>query len=151
MTHPLEARLLALAILCPLAGGSLAQTTDPQPADAVARLLPVTTPMPKKATEPQVEAAPQDPAEARITRALNDEIVSRNQLAENQDRADREAYEQERARYQVVIEQATRDRLAYEEAARQWEVERARAEQARGRYAADVLACRAGDRSRCPR
>ncbi|CAL1689943.1 hypothetical protein MMB232_00063 [Brevundimonas subvibrioides] len=104
----------------------------------------------------RADDAQQDPAELRTTRALNDEIASRNQLAENQERADREAYDLERARYQATVDQATRDRLAYEEAARQaeaarrqWEQDRDAAERARGQYAADLLACRAGDRSRC--
>jgi hypothetical protein len=143
--------MLALVILCPVAGSGVAQVTDRKATDPVDQLLPPATPMPDEEPGTPVARAEPDPAEARITRALNDEIVSRNQLAENQERADRAAYEQERARYQSVVEQATRDRLAYEEAARQWEIERARAEEARSRYAADVLACRAGDRSRCPR
>ncbi|AQR60811.1 hypothetical protein BZG35_03440 [Brevundimonas sp. LM2] len=149
MTHPFKATILALALLWPMA--SLAQTTDLQTPDPVARLLPPAATVGDEGVEPRVASAAPDAAEARVTRALNDEIVARNQLAENQDRADLEAYEQERARYQVVVDQATRDRLAYEEAAREWEVAKDRAEEARGRYAADLLACRAGDRSRCPR
>lgn len=162
---------VALAVLLMTAGAGHAQKTDPRAAqaqggstsDPVDRLLSQADP----ATPPVLTAndgeayhraddSRQDPAEVRTTRALNDEIASRNQLAENQERADQEAYELERARYQATVDQATRDRLAYEEAARQsdaarqqWERDRDAAERARGQYAADILACRAGDRSRC--
>lgn len=89
------------------------------------------------------------PEELRITRALNDEIASRNQLAENQERADQARFEAERARYEETVTAATQARLAYEEdvrraeaAQRQWEADRAR-------WQADVRACESGDRSRC--
>ena len=112
MTSPLKTTLLALATLCLLAGGSRAQANDPQARDAVDRLLPPAPPITEEEARPQAEADERDTTERRVTRALNDEIVSRNRLAENQERADRETYEQKRARYQLVIEQATRDRLA---------------------------------------
>jgi len=166
MTNPLKAATLALATLLLSTTTGLAQTaassaarTDPveqllQPA-ASDRAAPVAN---DGEAYHRADDAEQDPAEVRTTQALNAEIAARNQLAENQERADQEAYELERARYQATVDQATRARLAYEEevrqveaARRQWEVDRDNAERARAQYAADVLACRAGDRSRCPR
>lgn len=159
---------LAIAALLITAGASQAQKTDPlstqprstRPADSVDQLLAQSN-APAAAVNDgeayrRAEDAQQDPGELHTTQALNDEIASRNQLAENQERADQEAFELERARYQATVDQGTRDRLAYEEAVRQsdaaqrqWEIDRDRAEQARGQYAADILACRAGDRRRC--
>ena len=160
---------LVLIGLLASAGSSHAQKTDPRAAqtEATTTADPVDRLLTRSDADPAAIAgegeayhrsddAEQDPAEVRTTQALNEEIASRNTLAENQERADQEAFELERARYQATVDQATRDRLAYEEAVRQsetarrqWEIERDAAEQARGQYAADVLACRAGDRSRC--
>ena len=97
----------------------------------------------------RAEDAQQDPAELRTTRALNDETVSRSQLADNQDRADQAAYEAERAKYEKVVAQATQERLAYEQDVRQSEVAQRQWQEARDRWEADVRACEAGDRSRC--
>lgn len=91
----------------------------------------------------------QSPEELRITRALNDEIASRNQLAENQERADREKHE-------ASVAAATQAQLAYEEDVRrsqaaqgEWEAQQARWQAERARWEADVRACEAGDRTRC--
>lgn len=160
MFHPIKSGILMVAAVLATSGAGQAQTTSPAPAqarsDAVDQLLPSDAkPVPPGANAGEAyhraDDAQQDPTEVRTTQALNDEIVSRNQLADNQERADREAYE-------ATVAQATKERLAYEEAARQadaarrqWEIDRDAAERARGQYAADVLACRAGDRARCPR
>lgn len=160
MFHPVKAGIAMVLAALAMSGQGQAQTADPAApqarADAVDRLLPSEV-RPTPVTGNDGEAyhraadAKQDPAEVRTTRALNDEIVSRNQLAENQERADREAYE-------ATVAQATRERLAYEEVARQadaarrrWDVEREAAERTRAQYAADLLACRAGERARCLR
>lgn len=139
------------------AGGAGAQEPAAQtrPADQADQLLTRAVPTGTAASVNDGEAyhraddSEQTPEELRMTRALNDEIASRNQLAENQERADREAFEAERARYEETVTAATRARLAYEEdvrraeaAQRQWEADRAR-------WEADVRACQAGDRSRC--
>jgi len=173
----MKSAILAVSALLVAAGSSHAQKptdnrtvvrittlqSQASPSDPVDQLLGQADPVkPSFSRENDGEAyhraddAEQDPAEVRTTRALNDEIASRNQLAENQERADQETYELERARYQATVDQATRDRLAYEEEARQletarrqWEMDRDAAERARGAYAANILACRAGDRSRC--
>lgn len=160
MFHTIKAGIAMFVASLAMSGQGQAQTTDPAApqarVDAVDRLLPSEVrPMSVAVNDGEAyhraDDARQDLAEVRTTRALNDEIVSRNQLAENQERADRNAYE-------ATVARATRERLAYEEAARQadaarrqWEVERDAAERARGQYAADLLACRAGDRARCLR
>lgn len=90
----------------------------------------------------RADDAEQDPAELRMTQALNDEIAQRNQLAENQERADRAAFEAERADFERGVAETTQARLAYEEALR-------RAEAAQRQWQADVRACEAGDRTRC--
>lgn len=155
-TRSLAACVAAFAFAL-AAGAAQAQKPPAQtrPADQADRLL--TQAVPTQAPPPvndgeayhRADDAEQTPEELRMTRALNDEIASRNQLAENQERADREAFEAERARYEETVTAATRARLAYEEdvrrseaAQRQWEADRAR-------WEADVRACQAGDRSRC--
>ena len=97
----------------------------------------------------RAEDAEQSPEELRVTRALNDEIASRNQLAENQERSDREKHE-------ATVAAATQAQLAYEEDVRrsqaaqsEWEAEQARWQAERARWEADVRACEAGDRTRC--
>jgi len=97
----------------------------------------------------RADDAEQDPSEVRTTQALNDEIASRNQLAENQEQADR-------AKYEATVTASTQAQLAYEEDARRaaanqsaWEAEQARWQEDRARWEADVRACQAGDRRRC--
>ena len=135
------------------AGAALAQQAPAgsRPADRADQLLsPAATPAVDDGEAPdRADDSGQTPEELRITRALNDEIASRNQLAENQERADRARFEAERARHEETVTAATQARLAYEEdvrraeaAQRQWEADRAR-------WEADVRACVAGDRSRC--
>ena len=136
-----------------LAGAVLAQQSpaDPRPGDQADQLLsPAATPAVDHGEAlDRADDSGQTSEELRITRALNDEIASRNQLAENQERADQARFEAERARYEETVTAATQARLAYEEdvrraeaAQRQWEADRAR-------WEADVRACEAGDRSRC--
>lgn len=159
MTHTLRNGGLVVAAWLLTGGSGYAQETAPsvRPADPVNALLglpasdaPAVTPKINDGEAyHRADDAAQDPAELRTTRILNDEIASRNQLAEDQERADQAAYELERASHQAAVDQATRDQLAYEESMRQWEADRQRAERERGRYAADLLACRAGDRARC--
>lgn len=145
---------LALALT---AGAAEAQkpTAQAQTADRADQLLgqavTTTTPPPVNDGEAyhRAEDAEQDPAELRTTQALNDEITSRNQLAENQERADR-------ARYEETVAASTQAQLAYEEDVRRsqaaqsdWEAEQARWQAERARWEADVRACEAGNRSRC--
>ncbi len=141
----------ALAILA-LAGAAAPATAQ----DRADQLLNTTAPQTAKAnavndgeTYHRADDAEQDPAELRLTQALNDEIASRNALAENQERADRLAFEAERARHEEIVAQAMRDRLAYEENLRKAEAARRQWEADRARWEADVRACQAGDRSRC--
>lgn len=93
--------------------------------------------------------ASQDPAEVKITQALNAEITAQNDLAQAQEDANRRAFEAAQAQYNAEISQAE-----IEQARFQAEVQAA--EQARLRYEADmadwratVAACEAGDRVRC--
>jgi len=97
----------------------------------------------------RADDAEQDPEELRTTRALNDEIVSRNNLAEAQDRADQAASEADRARYEADVAVANADRLTYEEDARRYRDDQARWQAERAQWEADVRACRNGDRARC--
>lgn len=137
--------LIALWAVAVLAAPAVAQ-------DRVDQLLPAPAAKPGPAAgEADREASDeeQDLAEVRTTRALNAEIIARNDLAENQERADQAAFEAERARWeqqQALNHQARLDweasLRAYEEARRRWEADRAR-------WEADVRACEAGDRSRC--
>jgi len=140
------------------AGGTQARTPGQQAraSDRVEALLnrpatPAATPQPVNDGEAWHRAgdAEQDPAELRTTRALNDEIAQRNQLAENQERADQAAFETERAKHELAVARATQERLAYEEALRQSEAAQGRWEADRARWEADVRACEAGDRTRC--
>ncbi len=118
-------------------------------ADALLTPAPAPAPLNDGEAYHRADDAQQDPEELRITRALNDEIASRNQLAENQERADRAGYEE-------TVAAATQAQLAYEEEARRsqaaqsdWEAEQARWQAERARWEADVRACSAGDRTRC--
>lgn len=148
----------AAALTFALAAGA-AQAQKPaaqtRQADQADRLLtqavPTQAPAPVNDGEAyhRADDSEQTPEELRMTRALNDEIASRNQLAENQERADQATFEAERAKYEETVAAATRAQLAYEEdvrraeaAQRQWEADRAR-------WEADVRACQAGDRMRC--
>lgn len=139
--------LIALWVVAVLAAPAVAQ-------DRVDQLLPASAAKPGAESaaggaDRQASDAEQDPAEVRTTQALNAEIIARNDLAENQERADQAAFEAERARWeqqQALNHQARLDweasLRAYEEARRRWEADRAR-------WEADVRACEAGDRDRC--
>ncbi|WGM32891.1 cell wall hydrolase [Brevundimonas sp. NIBR11] len=152
-------RTLALAACLAVMGAApagAAQMRKP-PADQADQLLPA-QPAPGNDGEAyhRADDAEQDPAEVRTTRALNDEIAAQNALAENQERADREAFEAERARYEATVTASTQAQLAYEEDVRRsnaaqsdWQAEQARWQAERARWEADVEACRRGDRTRC--
>ena len=91
----------------------------------------------------------QDPAELRTTRALNDEIASRNALAGNQESADRETFDAAQARYEQDMAAADADRVRYEADMRAAEDARLRYERALADWGATVRACEIGDRTRC--
>ena len=150
------AAVLALAF----AGAAQAQKTQSQSGDRADALLSQPVPTPPAINDGEAyHRAPdstQNPAEVRTTQALNDEIASRNALAENQERADQAAFEAERAKYEETVAQSTQAQLAYEEDVRrsnaaqaEWQAEQDRWAAERARWEADVGACRAGDRSRC--
>lgn len=158
--------LTAVAVLsiALAAGAAQAQKTgaQTQPADRADQLLsqavPTQAPAPVNDGEAyhRADDAQQDPAELRTTQALNDEIASRNQLAENQERADQAAFEADRAKYEQTVAAATQAQLAYEEDLRRsnaaqsdWQAQQARWQEDRARWEADVRACNAGDRTRC--
>ena len=146
------------------AGAAWAQTAPAQarPADEADQLLSqaetAADPAPVNDGEAyhRAEDSEQTPEELRTTRALNDEIASRNQLAENQERADQARFEAERIKHEERVTAASEARLAYEEDVRrsqaaedEWRAEQARWQAERARWEADVRACRAGDRNRC--
>lgn len=144
----------ACIVALAFAGAAHAQSAKP-PADRADALLNAAaapqTPPPVNDGEAyhRAEDSEQDPAELRTTQALNDEIASRNQLAQNQEDADR-------AKYEETVTVSNQARLAYEEDVRRsqaaqsdWEAEQARWQAERARWEADVRACEAGDRTRC--
>lgn len=147
-------RTLAAALAFALEAGAAQAQKPPvetRPADQADQLLSQarTTESPPPVNDGEAyhraDDSEQTPEELRTTRALNDEVASRNQLAENQERADQEAYELERARHQVIVDQATRDRLAYEAAAREADEARRRWEVEQARRAADGPVAGGGD------
>ena len=150
--------LVAACVAALTVGAAQAQSAKPPvqspPSDRADQLL---TPAAPRNPAPvndgeayhRADDSEQDPAEVRTTQVLNDEIASRNQLAENQEQADR-------AKYEETVAASTQTRLAYEEDVRRsqaaqsdWEAEQARWQAERARWEADVRACEAGDRSRC--
>ena len=161
MTRTLTACAATLTLL--LAAGAAEAQKSPTPAqdqaDALlSQAVPNQNPAPVNDGEAyhRAEDSEQDPAEVRTTQALNDEIASRNQLAENQERADQAQFEAERAKYEATVTASTQAQLAYEEDVRrsnaaqsEWQAEQARWQAERARWEADVRACQAGDRSRC--
>jgi uncharacterized iron-regulated membrane protein len=138
--------VLALAALV-LVGPASAQ-------DRVDRLLAPTPETSKAEPAPgeadrQATDAEQDPVELRTTQALNAEITARNDLAASQERADQAAFEAERARWEEQQALNLQARLDWEASVRAAEEAQQRWEADRARWAADVRACEAGDRSRC--
>ena len=120
--------LAACAAILFLGGTAQAQTGKP-PADQADALLNTTVAPQTRPPGNDGEAyhraddSEQDPAEVRTTQVLNDEIASRNQLAQNQEDADR-------ARYEETVAASTQAQLAYEEDVRRsqaaqgdWEAE----------------------------
>lgn len=101
----------------------------------------------------RADDAQQTPEELRITRALNDEITARNTLIENQEQADRRAYEAARAQYDreraAEAEVARSDKEQYDRAARAAEEAQRRYELALRDWQATVAACQRGDTARC--
>lgn len=145
-------RALAFAALI----GTLAAVEAVTAQDRVDQLLPPATAKPVAAGVPDVDDAEmqvpvtaQDPEERRLTQALNAEITARNERAENQERAERAAFEAERARHETQAAEALSRRLAWEESARAADEAQRRWEADRARWEADVQACAAGDRTRC--
>lgn len=139
----------------------------PRPATAPPPKAPAAAPAAPTAAAP-VETAPalapgeayhraddaqQTPEELRITRALNDEITARNTLIENQEQADRRAYEAARAQYDreraAEAEVAQSDKEQYDRAARAAEEAQRRYELAMRDWQATVAACQRGDTARC--
>ena len=146
------------------AGGAQAQKSTPQTrsADQADQLLSQaeTSAAPPPVNDGEAyhraDDAQQDPTELRTTQALNDEIASRNQLAENQERADQATFEAERSKYEATVTASTQAQLAYEEDVRRsqaaqsdWQAEQSRWQADRARWEADVQACQRGDRTRC--
>lgn len=151
-------RILAAALVFALAAGAAQAQQQPsartRPADQADQLLrqaepAASAPVNDGEAYHRADDAEQDPAEVRTTQALNDEIASRNQLAENQERADQAAFEAERAKHEETVAAATQARLAYEEDVRRSEASQRQWEADSARWEADVRACQAGDRSRC--
>lgn len=140
-------------ILTAGAAGAGSQAGQTRAADPVNALLGGTTAPAageQGKTDPQAgNTTGQDPSELRMTRALNDEILQRNQLAESQERADQAAFLAEREKYELSAARSRQERLAYEEALRQADAEQRRWAADRARWEADVRACQAGDRTRC--
>lgn len=138
---PPRFRSIALAaILTALAAPASAQ-------DAADRLL---APPPAQAKIP--EAPPpeaRDTEEQALTRILNAEIVAQNALAENQERADRAAYEAAAARHTEALARAEAARLAYEAERRAAEDAQARYDRDHAQWQARLRACQAGDRRAC--
>ncbi|WP_396594692.1 cell wall hydrolase [Brevundimonas sp. R86498] len=146
--------LLTLMLSAGMTGASNGQVATQDP---VAALLPPAPapadPAPAVNDGEAWHRAPdqqQDPAELRVTRALNDEILQRNLLAESQERADRAAFEAERARYEAEATRAREAQLAYEAALREAEAAQRRWAMDRAQWEADIRACEGGDRTRCP-
>ncbi len=137
---------LALALSVVLAGAvpALAQSTPASANDPVAELLSAHGEMYHRAQDSE-----QDPEELRTTRALNDEITARNTLAENQERADREAFEAAEARYRIEMSAADAERARYEENLRASQEARRRYDLELADWQATVEACQRGDRVRC--
>lgn len=91
----------------------------------------------------------QDPDELRRTQALNAEIVAQNELAENQERADRETHDLAQSRYQAEMEAAEAERARFEAGLRASEEAQARYEREMADWRATVAACERNDRARC--
>lgn len=156
---PLALAPLALVALAP--GAGLAQ-------DAVDRLLSPPPQAPAAAPDPAAEAAErdarlralgesyrrapderQDPQELVRTRILNAEIRAQNDLAEDQERADRAAYEAAAARHSEALSRAETERLNHEAELRAAQAAQARYESDMQAWRARVRACEAGDRRAC--
>ena len=131
---------LALALALLGSTPALAQTA-PDPVEALLQ-----------AADEDHDRAPdarQDPEAVRVTRALNDEIAARDALAENQERADREAADAAQASYEREMAAADANRARYEEDLRAAEEARRRYDLEIADWRATVEACRRGDRARC--
>lgn len=137
---PALAVLTILSVTAPAMG----QTGPAPETDAVAELL--------RARGEAYHRAPddaQDPAELRATRALNAEIASRNDLAANQEQADRDSFDAAQARHEQDMAIAEADRARHDADVRAAEDARLRYERDLADWEATVRACEAGDRARC--
>ncbi len=91
----------------------------------------------------------QDPQELVRTRILNAEIRAQNDLAEDQERADRAAYEEAAARHSEALSRAETERLNHEAELRAAQAAQVRYESDMNAWRARVRACEAGDRRAC--
>ena len=107
----------------------------------------------QKSADPVAEALRdterQSPAEQRVTRALNAEILEQNDLAEMEDRANQAKYDKARAEYETELARVDAEtaRIAREDREAQERYQAQLAAHARAR--ADWEACVAGNRARC--
>lgn len=141
-------RRYGMRLTAAVMGMTLAVGTGAHTQDRVDQLFPTAKPAPGEADR-QASDAEQDPAEVRTTQALNAEITARNDLAENQERADQAVFEAERARWEQQQALNNQARLDWEASVRASDEARRRWEADRARWEADVRACEAGDSSRC--
>lgn len=153
--HALRSAALLLPLVLPLvlaaapaASQAQARPASAQQSDPVAEMM--------RARGEAYHRAPdsaQTPDELRRTRALNDEIVAQNDLAENQDRANQAAFAEAQRRYQAELDQnqaEVRAANARHEADLQAAAEaQARYDREMADWRATVAACERGDRARC--
>lgn len=153
--HALRSAALLLPLILPLvlapapaASQAQPQQSPPPQSDPVGEMM--------RARGEAYHRAPdsaQTPDELRRTRALNDEIVAQNDLAESQDRASQAAFAEAQRRYQAELDQEQADARA---ANTRHEADLRAAAEAQARYdremadwRATVAACERGDRVRC--
>lgn len=93
--------------------------------------------------------AAQDPAEVKITSALNAEITAQNDLAQSQEDADRRAFEAAQTQYNAELSQAEIEQARFQAEVQAAEAARLRYEADMADWRATVAACETGDRVRC--
>lgn len=141
----LRTLLAASAVAALLATAATAQDkTQTPPNDNVEALLRARGEAYHRAPD-----AAQDPAEVKVTSALNAEITAQNDLAQSQEDADRRAFEAAQAQYQADVAQAEIERARFEADVRASEEARLAYEAGLADWRATVAACEAGDRVRC--
>lgn len=145
LTNPRALSLLSAATLCFAAAPAPAVTQEP-PRDAAALDAYLRAKGETYHRAPDIE---QEPEEVRRTQALNAEIAARNELAAQEEAANRAAYEAEQARYAEIMAAAEAERLNYEAAVRAAEAARAQYEAEMQAWRAQVRACERGVRAAC--